>query len=294
MRVFLGGRVLRGEFHEVERDVRAVCDRAKHEVAIRERINVDEASGRFTDESLDSQEPSLRSLYDFDFFVLCRSFPNEFTVKDVEAIRRVNPLAPIALIAGELCEGEARTGETFNGVRRYYLGSWRASGKREFARFFTPSSPEGLFAASPLATTEDYITGLAPRADIDRSENKGRVAIFADDPYMARLLKETFQEGGYEPIVRSFARSELELDTDAETPKDAVRIVVDSVDLGKPELSWRLSAIKSRFPGTPIDLLAFAPRHNERSYYERRDIWGKLRVVAKPFNVDDLLNAGAD
>lgn len=286
MRVLLGGRLLRGEFHEIERDVRLIADRGRHEVVVRERLNVDNETRRFVDESLDNPSPSLRSLRDIDIFIFCRSFPNEFSTCDVESIRRVNPLAPIVLIAGVFCGGEDRTGELFYGVRRFYVDDWRSYGRKEFERFMKTQGSEGLFVEFPLSTTVDLAVKRARVSSERPIETRGKVALISDDPDMLALLKELFQGVGYEPVVERF----LTFDDARPRESDFTRVVVDSADLSDPSTLRLLSTIKSSFPGVPIDLLAFAPRPHERAFFERRDLWGQTRVVGKPFDVEALLN----
>ena len=284
MKLFFGGKLSRNEFHELERDVRTIADRTNAQIVTRERINVDVAAERFEDETFGDGTPTLRSLVDFDFILLCRSFPNEFTSSDVEAIRRVNPLTPIVLIAGALCEGEERTGERFAGVRRFYVETWRGEGRRELERFFDPNGSKGIFTKSPLATTVDLL--VSPNLDENEESCSGAVLILADDPDMGACLQDAFNERGYLARVESLVRFNPTLDRQ-EKP---ARVVVDTIDLGDPTFPDRLSSIKRVFPGVPIDLLAFAPRVDETRYYERRDLWGKTRVVAKPFDLKDLID----
>lgn len=286
MKLFIGGKLSREEFHELERDVRTVADRTNAQIVTRERVNVDSDPGRFEDETFDDGAPSLRSLSEVDFFILCRSFPNEFTSSDVEAIRRVNPLAPVVLVAGALCEGEERTGERFVGVRRFYVETWRGEGRRELERFFDPTGSKGLFTKSPLASTVDLLVS----SDVDEckescSEN---VLILADDPDLGECLQEGFRERGCVARVESLIR----FDPSAERAEKPTRVVVDTIDLSDPTFPERLTSIKRAFPGVPIVLLSFAPRVDETRYYERRDLWGKTRVVAKPFDWEDLLDEG--
>ncbi len=284
MKLFIGGKLSRDEFHELERDVRNVADRANAQVITRERINVDAVAERFEDETFGDETPSLSSLRDVSLVILCRSFPNEFSTTDVEAIRRVNPLAPIVLVVGALCEGEERTGERFAGVRRYYVETWRGEGRRELGRFFDPTGSKGLFTKSSLASSIDLL--VSSEFDEPRESRSGSVLILADDPDMGACLRTGFQECGYGARVESLIR----FDPSAERLEQATRVVVDTIDLGDPTFPELLASIKRSFPGVPIDLLAFAPRADETRYYERRDLWGKTRVVAKPFDWKELVD----
>lgn len=284
MKIFFGGRASRGEFHELERDVRTLCDRAKIEVVARSEINIDEENDRFVGETLDSQEPSLRSLYDVDLFLLCRSFPNEFCKAELEMLRRVNPLAPIVLVAGSLCAGEERTGEAFDGVKRFYIDGWRANGRAEFERFILSEGAEGLFAQPALATPADIMMNAKPREEGTTPEKHGAAVLLTVDSGMRTMLKDLFQNAGYEVFTENIN----ELDFETEWP-EVERVVVDVVDLSDPEFPEILTTIKRAYPGAEILLLAYAPRPHEREFYERRELWGRVRVVGKPFDVDDIV-----
>ncbi|MBQ9874999.1 MAG: hypothetical protein IJM30_11110 [Thermoguttaceae bacterium] len=285
MRIFLGGAVSRREFYEIERDVRAIADRASVVVVSRERVEVDDSGERFADEVFGDEKPTLRSLRDVDLLILCRSFPNEFDARSLEAIRRVAPLSPIILVSGVLCEGEGRSGEPICGVRRFYLDEWRARGRDELRRFVESRGVEGEFAKSPLATEIDLLLDRTPEPEpLKRATVE--VAILADDPDMVRFLTETFEERG--DVVRS--ESLVRFDSDPPRESEFSRVLVDVVDLSDPEFPRRLSEIKGAFPGVPVDLLVFSPRPDEIEFFERRDLWGRVRVVAKPFDLDYLLD----
>lgn len=294
MKIFLGGGRSREEFRAVERDVRQAAERFGASTV---------AFETFDRLSLDAS--AARTLFDVDFFVLCRSFPNEFSPADVERLRRIAPLAPIALVVGTLCEGENRTGATFPGTRRFYPETWRSTGRREFFRFFAESA--GLFAASPLETWGDLRV-----AEVRRDAKKGRsetaaesaltlekpeksarpekaaesVAIFpGGDAALGRLLRAEFAERG--ASVRLGAVRRLERFADF-LP---TRVVVDAVDLAAASLLDELRTIRAAFPTAALDVLGFAPRRDEIEFLERKSGLGAVRVVAKPFDVDFLTGA---
>ncbi len=287
MKIFLGGRTSREEFRAVERDVRQAAERfGASTVAF-------EAFDRF---SLNAS--TARTLFDVDFFVLCRSFPSEFSSADVERLRRIAPLAPFALVAGTLCEGESRTGATFPGTRRFYPETWLSTGRREFFRFFAESA--GLFAASPLETWGDFSvaevrrgakrgeTAAESASTLEKAEKLARpeksaesVAIFpGGDAALGRLLRDGFVERG--ASVRLGAIRRLERFSDF----SPTRVVVDAVDFAATSLLDELRAIRAAFPAATLDLLGFAPRCDEIEFFERKSGLGAVRVVAKPFDVD--------
>ena len=249
MKIFLGGRTSREEFRAVERDVRQAAERFGASTVAFEGFD----GGALGDST-------ARTLFDVDFFVLCRSFPSEFSPADVERLRRIAPLAPIALVAGSLCEGENRTGATFPGTRRFYSETWRSTGRREFFRFFAESA--GLFVASPLETWGDRRVAEARRdakrdetaaesaLTLEKTEESARpgksaeaVAIFpGGDAALGRLLRDEFAERG--ASVRLGALSRLERFADFWP----TRVVVDAVDLAATSLLDELRAIRAAFP----------------------------------------------
>jgi len=292
MKIFLGGGRSREEFRAVERDVREAAERFGASTVAFDAFD----GGSFDD-------LTARTLFDVDFFVLCRSFPNEFSPADVERLRRIAPLAPIALVAGTLCEGENRTGATFPGTRRFYPETWRSTGRREFFRFFAESA--GLFVASPLETWGDWRVAEARReAKRGRSETTSEtaalnskktaklgtpaesVAIFpGGDAALGRLLRDEFAERG--ASVRLGAVRRLERFADF----SPTRVVVDAVDLAATSLFDELRAIRTAFPAAALDVLGFAPRRDEVDFLEQKSGLGAVRVVAKPFDVDFLTGA---
>ena len=292
MKIFLGGGRSREEFRAVERDVRRAEERFGATTVVWEAFD----GGALADST-------ARTLFDVVFFVLCRSFPSEFSPADVERLRRIAPLAPIALVAGTLCEGENRTGATFPGTRRFYPETWRSTGRREFFRFFAESA--GLFAASPLETWGDWRVAKA-RRDAKRDETAAEsaltskkteesarpgksaeaVAIFpGGDAALGRLLRDEFAARG--ASVRLGAIRRLERFADF----SPTRVVVDATDLAAASLLDELRAIRAAFPAAALDVLGFAPRRDEIELLERKSGLGAVRVVAKPFDVDFLTGA---
>lgn len=293
MKIFLGGKVFRDEFRAVERDVRIAAARHNAEVVAFEEIS-----------RRKPPFPSKFELATVDFFVLCRSFPNEFSPRDVERLRRAAPLAPIALIVGALCDGENRTGTPFPGVRRFYVGGWRESGRREFFRFLAESS--GLFAAFPLETNVDRLAASPPQNRLDSPIPpisaptplaKSEIVLFADaDPALGRFLREIFAERGatvrVESILTLKSRPEPPRPEPISPPKaEPARIIVDSVDLAAPNFRDYLRAVREKFPTAPIDVLAFSPRVDELADFENAAVWGRVSVLSKPFDVEFLLAA---
>ena len=283
MKIFLGGRTSREEFRAIKRDVEEAAERFGASTVVFEA---------FDDQTLD--DATARTLFDVDVFLLCRSFPNEFTPVDVERLRRIAPLAPIALVAGTLCEGENRTGATFPGTRRFYPETWQSTGRREFFRFLAESA--GFFAASPLATWGDFCVEDARRGTkseemsalktLNQEKTAEKVAIFPGaDAALGRLLRDEFVERGASVRLGAVRRLERFVDF------APTRIVVDAVDLAAASLLDELRAIRAAFPAAALDVLGFAPRCDEVDFLEQKAGLGALRVVAKPFDSAFLTGA---
>ncbi len=285
MKIFLGGKVFRDEFRTIERDVRIAAARCDAEILAAEQISRQK-----------SPFPSTFELSTVDFFVLCRSFPSEFSPRDVERLRRAAPLAPIALVVGALCDGENRTGTPFPGVRRFYVGGWRESGRREFFRFLAESS--GLFASFPLETAVDRLAARPPQKRPTNSispisaktpRDKPEIVVFADsDPALGRFLREIFAERGATVRIESILTIESPTRPSSVEP---ARIIVDSVDLAAPNFRAYLRAVRRKYPTAPIDILAFSPRIDELAAFENAAVWGPISVLSKPFDVEFLLTA---
>ncbi len=69
-----------------------------------------------------------------DFCVLFQSWPGEFSDSAILTLKRCSPLAPIILLAGCGCEGEARTGKIPSGVFRLYAHQWDEYYATEFTQ----------------------------------------------------------------------------------------------------------------------------------------------------------------
>ena len=256
----------------------ALCGRSDRREFLALASDVRELSGRFGVPVLDRRDftagPILRNV---DFFLLLRSFPNEFCVADVERFRRLSPLAPIVTIAGELCEGEDRTGERFPGVRRFYASKWRERGRDEFVRFFDASGATGLFAASPLESEAEFDARRVVGASRRRVANDERALLLSDDATLIALLSDVFNARGVETIARSWERFDPVRSDDF----CASRVVF----LVEPK-----SPLRACFPRTEIVVLTFSSSDSGGERYDEIPCMERVRFVSKPFSIKSLLD----
>lgn len=265
----------------------ALCGRSDRREFLALASDVRELSGRLGVPVLDRRDftadPILRNV---DFFLLLRSFPNEFCVADVERFRRLSPLAPIVTIAGELCEGEDRTGERFPGVRRFYASKWRERGRDEFVRFFDASGATGLFAASPLESEAEFDARRVVGAPRRRVANDERALLLSDDATSIALLSDVFRARGVETIARSW---EL-FDPKEADGFGATRVVVDTNRPVDARFIRKARELCARFPRMEIVVLTFSSVGSERARYEEIPRLERVRFVSKPFSIKSLLD----
>lgn len=265
----------------------ALCGRSDRREFLALASDVRELSGRFGVPVLDRRDftagPILRNV---DFFLLLRSFPNEFCVADVERFRRLSPLAPIVTIAGELCEGEDRTGERFPGVRRFYASKWRERGRDEFVRFFDASGATGLFAASPLESEAEFDARRVVGASRRRVANDERALLLSDDATLIALLSDVFNARGVETIARSWERFDPVRSDDF----CASRVVVDMNRPIDARLIRKTRELRACFPRTKIVVLTFSSSDSGGERYDEIQCMERVRFVSKPFSIKSLLD----
>ena len=262
------GKCERCEFAELARDAR-------------------ELAGRFGVAVLERRDffafAAIRSV---DFILLFRSYPNEFSVDDVEQMRRLAPLAPIAMIAGVLCEDEDRTGDRFPGVRRFYANEWRERGRVELTRFLAPTGATGLFAESPLTSESEYAATRRGGTSRKATKRESRVLILSDDALLAPVLLNVFRSQGVEARVEGWERFD-EISEDDFIP---TRVVVDSSGAIDERFAAKISALRKNRPQAAIDVLTFSPETVITEFESLFHRFSQFRVLSKPLDVETLLN----
>lgn len=270
MKICLCGRVDRDEFCQTARDASEIVARANGVIARASCV------AELTRE--------VAELRDVDFFLLLRSFPSEFSALELESLRRAAPLAPIAIISGELCEGENRAGERFHGARRFYVREWRDFWRAEFEKFCDPRGARGLFTAPATSLDVDLILSR-PHA---RKVSHRSAVVFSNNAASRVALVELLVSAGYNASWRRLASSQSEPTRGAEPDV----VVVDCcADIISTERITVLNLIRAQFPQSFLAILTFAPGQEETRFFSDAQRWGRARVFGKPLDVEAFLNA---
>ncbi|MDO5308207.1 MAG: hypothetical protein Q4G03_01750 [Planctomycetia bacterium] len=281
MKIYLIGDAQRIEFQTFVQDVTDLVARTGAELVCR---SVSLGTGLLGEETLsDALRLELREV---DFFILLRSYPNDFCQKDVEALHSVAPLAPVLLLAGDLCAGENRTGETFPCVRRLYLSDWRAYGRAEFESYLQRRSSRGLFTSSQLSTNVDLLVNRRERHDSSSIASEGgRILVIAYDPYLGKALCDACKSRGLNAQLCRLQDVEGSLCSDITT----TRVFLEAYDLSAQETREAVARVRKLFPHVDLTILSFSPYHDERAFYERLYDGAFTRVASNPFDLDYLL-----
>ena len=139
------GRVKRSEFHEV--------------------LPILEPWGRLVT-SLDTSEALAvlaREASTPDVIVIVQSYPGEFTNSQIDALRRVAPLARLVAVLGTWCEGEMRTGSPWPGAVRVYWHQWPQQGRRELESLM--AGRDSLWNLPPTTSEEERCLAVGIRRD---------------------------------------------------------------------------------------------------------------------------------
>lgn len=231
--------------------------------------------------------------------VLCESFPGEYSRRFLCQTRRGASLAPVILLAGDLCEGEGRTGDIPAGIVRVCRRHWRGFFSDDLEPFLTGGT--GRLALPPIAADEDYLISrelpipaekVLPARNISPTE-----AIPCHSPNgdssesrFAPICVVTPYDRALGNMIADFWRqkekgSELfTIDTllaaRAFRMGDPERIVIDSVDRETSDMFPAVEKLSLAYPRSQIDILLFAPRNADELLFAPLT---NVRLVAKPF-----------
>jgi hypothetical protein len=200
-----------------------------------------------------------------EFVFLAQPLPGMYQQAEIEALRRLAPLAQLLVVAGSWCEGELRTGKPLTGVVRLYwheLAHWwrmRACG--------TASGPLGL----------DNL--LVPRHEGFDLKLQGLVAIHS--PTL----------GSFEAMATGLIPYGLECYWDRDStqvPKGAQVGIWDGVQLDSAEWNHLQSfAAEIQSSGGSLIVLLHYPR---KEHVARLQSLGCEAVFGKPYIVAELVS----
>ncbi len=202
-----------------------------------------------------------------EWILLAQPIPGNFEQDEIEQLRRVAPLAQIAIVAGTWCEGELRTGKPLAGVQRFYwyeFASWWKSQSTS-----TNSSPclDGPLSARSCVTNSQHSLG-------------GALAIHT--PTLA----------SFEALAGALASDDLKcvwMRADAELPQEITTAIWDGNQLDPKEFAQlkKFAAAVQELQASLIVLLDF-PR---KEHLDQLHALGCRTILGKPYIVNELAAA---
>lgn len=284
--ILLFGDLVREEFASIRRELRLIAADFGAEVT---EVRFLFAEADFTGFLRRQRERPFAAA------VFLQSYPGEFPPSLFLAVRTFFPLTPILLVAGDLCEGEGRTGAIEPGVIRLYRRQWKTSGHTELVQYLRERS--GRFALPPTATDEDGFLARRPKKPApDPAADESVVAIpfpgaprdgdalpaialiSPADPAMGELFAVWFRKKGKRS---EFFTIESLLEAASVRSGAPERIVVDALDPEPADAFAAVRRLAETFPQSRIDLLVFAERFSDERLFAPLE---NVRLVSKPFD----------
>lgn len=229
--------------------------------------------------------------------LLFQSFPGEFLPEEVERLRRHFPLAPVAVIYGSWCEGEARNGKPVADAVRFHWAEWVTAGPRELEAFSREKlsvfslpvtlSPEERFLwrgemekKRNDASDERFLQDMA--ADFCRKKREPlSVFVFSPEVEQAETLAGMFRA---DETLRHVLKCTHFADFQAGsvTPPDFVLADFPEFSDGACEA---FQALKKRYPRAAFFVFCEFPRITHWRWLER---CGVRYIFRKPFMLPDF------
>lgn len=245
-----------------------------------------------------------------DLVLLLQSYPKEFSAEQLDALRRLTPLASVGVVLGPWCEGEGRSGKPLPGTWRMYWHQWQGRWGRQWERWFQGRRP--LWGWPPTAIEEDDLLAAPMPPPPSRH---APIGLFSLRPQSADWLFAALKFWGFDPQWIRFDADQQActlFEAEAGTlrpstpgkepypkepfPEEVFRrldssqfpklktIVFDGTDAQGLEAVW-LRQLASRMPETNILFLADFPRVE---LWERVQPWGVKALLGKPIALGDL------
>lgn len=216
-------------------------------------------------DSLPNKEPSC--------ILIFQSYPGEFQQSLADKLVRTYPFCPILLILGAACQGEERTGLPLRGCFRLFACQWNSFHSSQFELLLQEQA--NLFTLPKTHKDEDIVLFRA-HGKSSQSHFKQRVCVvvenfgpFGNDPFMNRLLVDSFARNGYS-VRRCFPHKSI-------LPPHLV--VVDSDDSPFSNILQAVQRLRQQFADSEINVYVNSPRMNEKN---ELNAVGVLRVLSKP------------
>lgn len=228
--------------------------------------------------------------------IFLQSYPGEFPPSVFRTVRTLFPLTPILLIAGDLCEGEGRTGAIEPGVIRFYRRQWKTSVRTELTRYLrnrsgrlalppTATDEDAFFARSPqkidpLAPTPDDLPVAIPFPGAHDGENPlpPICLITPGDSALGEFFAVWAKKNAK---ASEFFTVESLLEAAGKRRGLPERIIFDSVAPSPADDFPAVVRLAEAFAQTRIDVLTFAERFSDETLFAPLKT---VRLISKPFD----------
>jgi CheY-like chemotaxis protein len=199
----------------------------------------------------------------FDLVVIAQSRQGQFDQSLIDAVKKFAGTTPIVMMLGSWCEGEMRSDQPVEGVKRVFWHQWRG----RFNAFLNHLAEADHIVAASTLEREDSSQNLC-------------VGISAGNVESYDSLSAAIQSFGWKTrwVERTNALS-------LAGAINAVCIDANSVD---DNLERRISWLKEQVFDVPLVLSLNFPRKNEVA--KVRNL-GVSDVISKPFELNDLRDA---
>lgn len=205
-----------------------------------------------------------------EVLLLAPSYPQQFSGRSVETLRRLAPLARVVGLLGPWCEGEGRSGRPWPGVVRYAWHQWPAL-VRQIERL--ASGAASVWDLPDTATDEERLLATSRQRP---TAGAGLVAVWSRQGEAARLWLDACRAVGYSAVWSSTTevRGAVAALVDAQTLDRSTRRAIGQ---------WATSVA-----GRPVLVLLDYPRPEDVALALRL---GATAVLAKPLTLDDVYAA---
>jgi CheY-like chemotaxis protein len=205
--------------------------------------------------------------------VFVQARPGRITQSHVERIHALAPLARLAVLAGEWCEGELRTGDAIIGVMRFYWHEWPVRLK---PLILTAASSDSSLWALPRTTLPGEKTLSFPPHPTGAP---GRlIAICTHNASSFDTLAAACRSGGWGAAWLDIVRPYLVRSASAVIWEGELDLV------GHFESLARIARMMQ--PAPTIAVVGFARYAETNAAYQA----GAVGLIAKPFFVADLMS----
>ncbi len=209
---------------------------------------------------------------DWQTIVLAQTRPGQFSLRDVERLSHIVPLAHFVALLGSHCEGETRSGQPWPGVVRVYWHQWLVRCEAELVSRIEPTSWQLPRTSSEVERTQCLLQRAAARHD-------GLLAIYTRKAVLFDALAAACRRVGYTSVwcvreQRRIVEGAVAAIWDAETADEA------SVQ--------QLARITRHLGTTPVVAVMGFPRFDQ---VQRLLSSGVASVVSLPLQLPDLWTA---